>query len=170
MSDHIRDTSGEELRAVCQEAITLARSLPGPIRRVAVRSTDHAVEVEWPVGDATPGPVVAAQPSAPVSRPPSSAPDEAPTAEDDAAAYVVRAPLVGTFYRAAQPDTDPFVSVGDVVEVGQTVAIVETMKLLNQIVTEAAGRVVEICVSDGEPVEFEQPLMCILPLVDDDVG
>ncbi|MGH3478086.1 MAG: acetyl-CoA carboxylase biotin carboxyl carrier protein [Pseudonocardiaceae bacterium] len=161
MSDPIRGTSEEALRALCQQAIELARSLPGPLRRIAVRSTDNTVEVEWPIGDA-------AQPLTTVSRPLTSVPDETPTADVDAAAHIVRAPLVGTFYRAPKPDAEPFVAVGDIVEVGQTVAIVETMKLLNHIVTEVAGRVVEICLSDGESVEFEQPLMRILPLVDDE--
>jgi acetyl-CoA carboxylase biotin carboxyl carrier protein len=135
-----------------------------------VRTTDHAVEIEWPVDDAAPVPVVAAQPSIPVSRTLASVPDGTQTADVDAAAHVVRAPLVGTFHRTPRPDADPFVSVGDDVEVGQTVGIVEAMKLLNHIVAEVTGRVVEICVSDGEPVEFEQPLMRILPLVDDEAA
>ncbi|MGH3785427.1 MAG: acetyl-CoA carboxylase biotin carboxyl carrier protein [Pseudonocardiaceae bacterium] len=166
MNDDIRSGSEEELRALCQEAISLVQRLPGPVRRVVVRSSDHTVEVEWPVGDATPVPVVGAQPSAPASATPAPAPDQPLAADAGDAAHVVRAPLVGTVYRAPQPDADPFVSVGDIVEVGQTIAIVEAMKLLNHIVTEVAGRVVEICVRDGEPVEFEQPLMRILPLVD----
>jgi acetyl-CoA carboxylase biotin carboxyl carrier protein len=166
MSDNICSTSGEELQTICHEAIALVKSLPGPVRRVAVRTTDHAVEIEWPIGDAALAPVAPAQPSAPVSRTLAS-PDETSTADADAAAHVIRAPLVGTFYRTPQPGAEPFVSVSDIVEVGHTVAIVEAMKLLNHIVAEVAGRVVEICVSDGELVEFEQPLMRILPLVDD---
>jgi acetyl-CoA carboxylase biotin carboxyl carrier protein len=170
MSADIRSTSGEELRALCQETIPLVRSLPGPVRRVSVRTTDHTVEIEWPIGDATPAPVVTAQPSTPVPRTLASLPElpeQKPTADVDAATHVLRAPLVGTFYRTPQPDADLFISVGDTVEVGQTVAIVEAMKLLNHIVAEVAGRVVEICVSDDEPVKFEQPLMRILPLVND---
>lgn len=167
MSDGIRSRSGEELRGLCQEAIALAKSLPGPLRRVAVRTTDHAVEVEWPIGDAALAPVVAAPAPTSVSRTLISVPDETPNANANVAAHVVRAPLVGTFYRTPLPDTDPFVSIGDIVEAGQTVAIVEAMKLLNHIVAEVAGRVVEVCVSDGESVEYEQPLMRILPLVDD---
>lgn len=167
MSEQIRNTSAEDLRALCQEAIALVHSLPGPVRRIAMRTTDHSVEVEWPTGDAAPVPMVATSPSAAVSRMLASVPEEAPTTDDGAATHVVRAPLVGTFYRRPQSDADPFVTEGEIVDVGQTVAIVEAMKLLNQIVTEVAGRVVEICASDGEPVEFEQPLMRILPLVDD---
>jgi acetyl-CoA carboxylase biotin carboxyl carrier protein len=166
MSEQIRNTSAEHLRDLCQEAIALVHSLPGPVRRVAVRTSDHAIEVEWPTGDAAPVPMVAAPPSADVSRTLTSVPEEAPTTEE-VATHVIRAPLVGTFYRGPRPDADPFVTEGEIVEAGQTVAIVEAMKLLNNIATEVAGRVVEICASDGEPVEFEQSLIHILPLVDD---
>jgi acetyl-CoA carboxylase biotin carboxyl carrier protein len=166
MSEHVRNTSAEHLRALCQEAVALVHSLPGPVRRIAVRTADHAVEVEWPTGDAVPVPMVTTRPSAAGSGPLPSVPEEAPATDDDVATHVVRAPLVGTFYRRLQPDAHPFVAEGEIVEVGQTVAIVEAMKLLNHIPTEVAGRVVEICASDGEPVEFEQPLMRILPLAD----
>jgi acetyl-CoA carboxylase biotin carboxyl carrier protein len=75
----------------------------------------------------------------------------------------VLAPLVGTFYTAAQPGADPFVKVGDSVEVGQTVCIVEAMKLMNEVAAGEAGTVAEICVENGEPVEFEQVLMYLEP-------
>ena len=75
----------------------------------------------------------------------------------------VLAPLVGTFYRAAQPGQKAFADVGDVVELGQTVCIVEAMKLMNEIGAAEAGKVVEICVENGEPVEFEQVLMYLEP-------
>jgi acetyl-CoA carboxylase biotin carboxyl carrier protein len=76
----------------------------------------------------------------------------------------VLAPLVGTFYRAAQPGAKAFADVGDVVDVGQTVCIVEAMKLMNEVSTGEAGKVVEICVENGEPVEFEQVLMYLEPV------
>ena len=75
----------------------------------------------------------------------------------------VLAPLVGTFYRASQPGAKPFVQEGDVVELGQTVCIVEAMKLMNEIAAGESGKVVEITVEDGEPVEFEQILMYLEP-------
>lgn len=170
MSQHIRGTSEEHMRALCQEAIALVHRLPGPVRRIVMRTTDHSVEVEWPTGDAASASMVTTLPAAAVSRTLAAAPEEVPTAEPGAATHVVRAPLVGTLYHRLQPGADPFVTVGEIVEVGQTVAIVEAMKLLNHIVTEVAGRVLEICASDGEPVEFEQPLLRILPLVDDQVA
>jgi acetyl-CoA carboxylase biotin carboxyl carrier protein len=171
MSDDTRSATDEQLRTLCREVTALVKSLPGPVRRLAVRTADHAVEIEWPISDAAAlVPVASAEPLALVSRPLESALDKTPAANADASAYVVRAPLVGTFYRAPQPDADPFVSVSDFVEAGQTLAVVEAMKLLNHINAEVAGRVVEICVGDGEPVEFDQPLIRILPLGDDEAA
>jgi acetyl-CoA carboxylase biotin carboxyl carrier protein len=76
----------------------------------------------------------------------------------------VLAPLVGTFFRAQQPGTPPFVEEGDVVEVGQTVCIVEAMKLMNEVSAGEGGRVAEIVVENGDPVEFEQVLMYLEPV------
>jgi acetyl-CoA carboxylase biotin carboxyl carrier protein len=76
--------------------------------------------------------------------------------------HIIRAPLVGTFYRAAQPGATPFVSIGDVVEVDQPLAIVEAMKLMNTITSDVAGRVVDIYVDNDQSVEFEQPLVRIV--------
>jgi acetyl-CoA carboxylase biotin carboxyl carrier protein len=78
----------------------------------------------------------------------------------------VLAPLVGTFYAASQPGAKPFVEVGDTVDAGQTVCIVEAMKLMNEVATGEAGRVAEVLVENGEWVEFEQVLMYLDPLED----
>lgn len=75
----------------------------------------------------------------------------------------ILSPMVGTFYRAPAPDEPPFVDVGDRVRVGQTVCIIEAMKLMNEIEAEAAGEIVEILVQNGEPVEYNQPLMRVVP-------
>jgi acetyl-CoA carboxylase biotin carboxyl carrier protein len=88
------------------------------------------------------------------------------TSQLDASAdgiYVVRSPLVGTFYRASEPGSTPFVEVGDVVTRGQQLAIIEAMKLMNAIEADCDGRVVEVPVPDGSPVEFDQPLVLIKP-------
>lgn len=73
----------------------------------------------------------------------------------------VTSPMVGTFYRAPSPDANPFVEVGSSVSSGQVVCIIEAMKLMNEIESEVAGKVVEICVEDGQPVEFGQVLMYV---------
>jgi oxaloacetate decarboxylase alpha subunit len=72
-------------------------------------------------------------------------------------------PMVGTFYRAPAPDADPYAEVGDVVEVGQTVCIIEAMKLMNEIESEVKGRVVRILVENAQPVEYGQKLFLIEP-------
>jgi acetyl-CoA carboxylase biotin carboxyl carrier protein len=74
---------------------------------------------------------------------------------------VIVAPMVGTFYRAPSPDADPFIEMGDLVEVGSTVCIIEAMKLMNEIESEARGRVVKILAENGQAVEYGQPLFIL---------
>ncbi len=76
----------------------------------------------------------------------------------------IKALMVGTFYRAASPEASPYVEVGQEVEVGQVVCIIEAMKLMNEIKSEIKGKVVEILVENGQPVEFGQPLFMVEPL------
>jgi acetyl-CoA carboxylase biotin carboxyl carrier protein len=113
-----------------------------------------------------PAPVVHAAPvSAPVPAPaPAAAP--APKAEAKAAdkpGTLVNSPFVGTFYRAPSPDSPPFVDVGTKVKKGQTLCIVEAMKLMNEIESETDGTVAEILVQNASPVEFGEPLFRIVP-------
>lgn len=79
------------------------------------------------------------------------------------AAMVIKTPMVGTFYRAPSPQLPPFVNVGDVVKEGQTVCLIEAMKLMNEIKAERPGKVVKILVENGQPVEFDQPLFELEP-------
>ena len=74
----------------------------------------------------------------------------------------VKSPLVGTFYSASSPDAEPFVKVGDTVKKGQTLAIVEAMKLMNEIESDYDGKIAEICVENGQAVEYGQPLFRIV--------
>ncbi len=73
----------------------------------------------------------------------------------------ITSPMVGTFYKAPSPDASPFVTVGDIVATGQVVCIIEAMKMMNEIEAEVSGRVVEICVADGQSVEYGQVLMYV---------
>jgi acetyl-CoA carboxylase biotin carboxyl carrier protein len=75
--------------------------------------------------------------------------------------HVVKSPMVGTFYRSSAPDAKPFVDVGDTVKTGDTVCIIEAMKLLNEIEADADGVVKEILVENGQPVEYGQPLFLL---------
>ena len=77
--------------------------------------------------------------------------------------FVVTAPMIGTFYHAPAPGEPPFVSVGDPVEAGQTVGIIEAMKIMNEIPSDHAGVVAEFLVASGQPVEYGQPLLRLLP-------
>jgi acetyl-CoA carboxylase biotin carboxyl carrier protein len=87
-----------------------------------------------------------------------------PAAEPVSTQKAVLSPMVGTFYRSPAPDADPFVEVGDVVEVGQTVCIIEAMKLMNEIEAETRGRVVQVLVENAQPVEFGQKLFLVEPI------
>ncbi|WP_243027444.1 acetyl-CoA carboxylase biotin carboxyl carrier protein [Thermus albus] len=91
--------------------------------------------------------------------------EEVPEAKGECAGCVeVRAPIVGTFYRAPAPDAPPYVKEGDRVEKGQVLCIIEAMKLMNEIESEVSGIVKKILVQNGEPVEYGQPLFLIQPL------
>jgi acetyl-CoA carboxylase biotin carboxyl carrier protein len=76
----------------------------------------------------------------------------------------ITSPMVGTFYRAPAPDADPYVEVGDMVQVGQTVCIVEAMKLMNEIESEVRGRIIQILVENAQAVEFGQTLFLVDPV------
>ncbi|MBN2798091.1 MAG: acetyl-CoA carboxylase biotin carboxyl carrier protein [Deltaproteobacteria bacterium] len=119
------------------------------VREVRVQEGEQSLEVRFAGG---PEQVVHAQgPAALVQDPPRVEGVE------------IHSPMVGTFYKAPSPGAPPFVKVGDRVRLGQTLCIVEAMKLLNEIEAEVAGVVVEVLADDGAPVQFGQPLMRILP-------
>ncbi|HMN65919.1 MAG TPA: acetyl-CoA carboxylase biotin carboxyl carrier protein [Burkholderiaceae bacterium] len=105
---------------------------------------------------AGPAPVAAAAaPGAPGPAAPAAPAPEAP------AGHLVKSPMVGTFYRSAQPGADPFVSVGSQVKEGDTLCIIEAMKLMNEIEADKSGTIKAVLVDNGSPVEFGQPLFAI---------
>nr|WP_250566068.1 acetyl-CoA carboxylase biotin carboxyl carrier protein [Adonisia turfae] len=83
----------------------------------------------------------------------------APPVSSPSDLYEITSPMVGTFYRSPAPDESPFVDTGDRIKPGQTVCIIEAMKLMNELEAEVSGEIVEILVQNAEPVEFGQPLM-----------
>ncbi len=109
-----------------------------------------------PVTVATSAPVAPAAPAAPVAAP-------APAAAEPAlpAGHVVKAPMVGTFYASATPGAAAFVKVGQQVKAGETLGIIEAMKMFNQIEAEVAGTVQAILIENGQPVEFDEPMFVI---------
>jgi len=104
-------------------------------------------------------PMAAPVAAAPVATP---APAAAPAAaEPEVQGHAVRSPMVGTFYASPSPDASAFVKEGDTVSAGQTLCIIEAMKILNQIESDKAGKITKILVENGQPVEFDQPLFII---------
>ncbi len=105
---------------------------------------------------AAPAPVVAAAPAAPAAAP--AAVEAAPEAP---AGHTVNSPMVGTFYRSPAPSAPAFIEVGKTVKAGDVICIVEAMKMMNQIEADKSGVIEAILVEDGQPVEFDQPLVVI---------
>jgi acetyl-CoA carboxylase biotin carboxyl carrier protein len=105
----------------------------------------------------------APMPQAPMPMQTSAAPAAVPVAEEPEAetGYLVKSPMVGTFYSAASPTSNPFVSEGQQVNVGDTLCIIEAMKMMNQIEADKAGKIRSILVDNGSPVEFDQVLFVI---------
>lgn len=104
-------------------------------------------------------------PAAPMPIAPTASAPAAPTPAEatDDGLHEVLSPMVGTFYQAPSPEADPFVRKGDRIESGQTLCIIEAMKILNEIPADIQGEVVEILVGDGQPVEYNQVLLKIRP-------
>lgn len=120
--------------------------------RIVNRNGAAPVQVHQPVTVAQPMPVPVPAPEA--------APAPAPAAPQQTGTPLT-SPMVGTFYRAPSPGADPFVKVGDTVKKGQVVCIIEAMKLLNEVEADMGGTVKEVCVENGQPVEFGQSLFII---------
>lgn len=124
------------------------------------RSPDQPVVTAAPV--ATPAPVAAPAPAAaPAAAPKAEAPT--PAAADSGNYVEIKSPMIGTFYRSSNPETPPFVSVGDEVTAGKTVCIIEAMKLFNDIESEVSGKIVKVLVDNASPVEYDQPLFLVDP-------
>ena len=83
--------------------------------------------------------------------------------EDDSKFIVIKSPIIGTLYRKPSPDKPVFVKVGDTIEVGDTVCIIEAMKLFNEVESEVSGKIVKVLIEDSSPIEFDQPLFLIDP-------
>ena len=132
------------------------------IGELEVSSGGRSVRISASPGSVLHAPVVATD-----SRPAAgseTADESGTTATKPSNTIAITSPMVGTFYRAPAPDADPYVDVGDMVETGQTVCIVEAMKLMNEIESEVRGRIVQIPVENAQPVEFGQTLFLVDPV------
>ncbi|WP_158751790.1 acetyl-CoA carboxylase biotin carboxyl carrier protein [Acidobacterium sp. S8] len=109
-------------------------------------------------------PAPATLPAVQAAAAPSGAPAPAPAAEnEDASLHIVKSPIVGTFYESPSPGTPAFVKAGDQVEQGQVLCIIEAMKLMNEIESDASGEIVKRFVQNGQPVEYGQQLFAVRP-------
>ena len=137
------------------------------IAELEVKEGEESVRISRNTGPMTQyvnaAPMAAAPAALPAAAPAGTAPATAPAAAAPAAdnRHVVKAPMVGTFYRCPSPGAKSFVEVGQTVKQGQTLCIIEAMKMLNQIEADKSGVVAEILVENERPVEFDQPLFII---------
>ncbi|MFN0214570.1 MAG: acetyl-CoA carboxylase biotin carboxyl carrier protein [Saprospiraceae bacterium] len=134
--------------------------------KITIRNQGSNTESGTPIVVASPPPVAVALPAAAAPQAAPLAPQpkaEQPAASlaDDAKLIAVKSPMVGTFYRSSSPDKPPMVKIGDIVDVGTKVCIIEAMKLFNEIESEVKGKIVKILVEDASPVEYEQPLFML---------
>lgn len=107
---------------------------------------------------------VTAQPAVTAPAQQTATPSATNTAASDDSKYVtIKSPMIGTFYRSSSPEKPPFVNVGDDIEVGKPVCIIEAMKLFNEIESEVKGKIVKVLVNDATPVEYDQPLFLVDP-------
>jgi acetyl-CoA carboxylase biotin carboxyl carrier protein len=142
------------LATLGEQTERLADELPGSLRRIMVRSGEVTIEVEWQAGAPGHAPLAAVGPPDALT---------VPLDGDVVAPTLVSSPMVGTFYRAPQPGAEPYVKVGDAIDVGRVIGIVEAMKLMNPILAEIAGTVTDVLAGDAESVEFGQPLIALSP-------
>jgi len=142
----IEIVEGEESVRLCRGAVAGA----APAHSVVPADVQAAA---W----SAPGSGVAAGAASPAATPAAPEPEVETVPEGE----LVRAPMVGTFYAASSPEVAPFVSLGQRISEGETMCIIEAMKMFNQIEAEASGTVVAILVENGQPVEFDQPLFVI---------
>ena len=126
-----------------------------------IRVSRRSAHGGQPVQVAVPAQVAAAP--APEASPPAPAGEEAADQYSESTHYIIRSPIVGTFYRAPSPESPPYVEVGDSIKAGQVVCIVEAMKLMNEIQAEQGGKIVKILVDNAMPVEYNQMMIVLEP-------
>lgn len=142
------------------------------VSEVEIEQKDFKITIKTPAGKkevqviAAPAPAYAPPaplPPAPAAAPAPAAPAAAPAPTADAKYITIKAPMIGTFYRASGPGKPVFVNVGDEIKPGKTICIIEAMKLFNEIESEVSGKIVKVLVDDAKPVEYDQPLFLVDP-------
>ncbi|MFT5347966.1 MAG: acetyl-CoA carboxylase biotin carboxyl carrier protein [Bacteroidia bacterium] len=136
------------------------------VDEVAIEKKDFKINIKKNLPPVISPSVVHAQPA--LAAPQAVAASPAPAAEVaqapvDSSGEEIKSPMIGTFYRKSSPDKPVFVEVGDTVEIGQVICIIEAMKLYNEIESEVSGKIVKVLVDDSQPVEYDQPLFLVEP-------
>lgn len=132
--------------------VVISGSKPTSEQPIIVQSTQPAVPAAAPIAAAAPATAEA----------PQSGANKAAPKEDDNL-LTIKSPMIGTFYRSAGPDKDPFMNVGSSFTVGDKLCIIEAMKTFNEIEAEVSGKIVKVLVDDASPVDYEQPLFLVEP-------
>ena len=139
-----------------QQAVYAQMMPPQMMPQQPMPQPQQPVQQNQPQQQAAPQPEATQQKEAP--------PQQAEGGEDDESKYVpIKSPMIGTFYRSPSPDKEPYAKVGDKVEKGQVVCIVEAMKLFNEIESEVSGKIVKVAVDNAAPVEYDQTLFFVDP-------
>ena len=131
------------------------------LTEISMEDGEQAITIRKDLPEVVMAPAAAPVATSTVAAPAAQAQAEAKTTEDVPKGKAIISPMVGTFYSAPSPDDAPFVEIGSEVAVGDVVCIIEAMKLMNDIKSEQAGKIVKICVKNGDPVEFGQVLMYV---------
>ncbi len=129
--------------------------------KITIKSEKEEVHIAHVAPQA---PLQMAAPAAPIAAAPSASSAPVTPAEEENANYItIKSPMIGTFYRSANPESDSFVNVGDTIKEGDVLCIVEAMKLFNEIEAEVSGKIVKVLTDDASPIEFDQPLFLVDP-------
>ena len=145
------------MNQLCNFNIKISIKSPSKKRRGAVNEPATIIQVANPSDiPVAPAVVATTEKADPIQ--------DAVSAENDNSNYVtIKASMIGTFYRSTSPDSPPFVNVGDSIGEGDTLCIIEAMKLFNEIESEVSGKIIKVLVDDATPIEFDQPLFLIDP-------
>ncbi len=133
--------------------------------KIIIKSEDKKVKMQEQiiVQAAAPAAQIPATPVAAPTTPVAPVAPVAPVVEEESKYITVKSPMIGTFYRSSSPDKDAFVAVGDTIKLGDTICIIEAMKLFNEIEAEVSGKIVKVLVDDASPVQYDQPLFLVDP-------
>lgn len=131
--------------------------------RITIKAQDTKGRVQEVIQVAVPQVAAPAPAAAPVAAPAPAAAPAAKAEEPKGNLVEVKSPMIGTFYRSSSPDKPPFVEVGSTIKQGDTVCIIEAMKLFNEIESEVSGKIVKVLVNDSTPIEYDQPLFLVEP-------